>query len=61
VSAHVALVLVLVHLRAPAAAVALPFTLRSAYPVLALVSGALGTLVAVVLVLTRLARRGARR
>ncbi len=60
-SAHVALVLVLVHLHAPAAAVALPFTLRSAYPVLALVSGALGTLVAVVLVLTRLARRGARR
>lgn len=55
------LVLVFVHLHAPAAAVALPFTLRSAYPVLALVSGALGTLVAVVLVLVRLARRGARR
>jgi len=61
VSAHVALVLVFVHLHAATAAVALPFTLRSAYPVLALVSGALGTLVAVVLVLTRLARRGARR
>lgn len=37
---------------------ALPFSLRGAYPVLAIVSGGLGTLVVVLLVVARLVRSG---
>lgn len=35
----------------------LPFSLRGAYPVLALLSGGIGTLVVLVLILTRASRR----
>ncbi len=39
-------------------AAALPFSLRGAYPVLAIVSGSLGSLVVVLLVVARLVRSG---
>lgn len=50
--------MVLARVTADLAATRLPFTLREAYPLLALVSGGIGVLVVVYLILIRVSRRG---